>query len=55
MCISAHWKRKKYTHIDFIASNGGVATFFPRMYGYQNQIYAFGLKNEKLVDSKIHL
>ena len=32
MSISSHWKHKKSIHIDCIASNGGVATFFPGEY-----------------------
>ena len=32
MSISAHWKHNNAIHNDFIASNGGVTTFFPRVY-----------------------
>ena len=32
MLIPAHWKHKSSIHIDFAASDGGVAIFFPRMY-----------------------
>ena len=33
LLISAHWKQHKNSiHIDFIASNGSVAIFFPKVY-----------------------
>ena len=32
MSISAHWKHTNAIHTDFIASNGGVTTFLPRVY-----------------------
>ena len=41
MSISSHWKHKNSIDIDFIASNGGVATFFSRRICHNHSQHGF--------------